>query len=96
MVYLAEGVAADAAGYRPGARHAMLILVRGDASASLDGAAEGIAQASGWRYITLKKAAELDCDLASIEKGSLRSAVDYALEQGQALVVYRDEIPPDA
>jgi len=94
-VLRANAVAQEATGFRPGARHALLIFLT---------ASDGIAARQKARDVTLKRHwLEVEVERIKqlhgpdlIEDVSMRSAAEYALEKGDAIVVFKDEIPCDS
>jgi hypothetical protein len=94
FMFLAEGVAGDAASKRAGARHALLIFV----AASDMGAAQVLAieraENQGWRFVELKRGKEVSDDLADISDTTLRQAAQSAYDVGYGIVIYSDEIAP--
>ena len=96
FVFLATAVADSADGRRPGARHAMLIYVAADDFEAAQRRAGGVAIGAGWMLVRLEKGKPLDEDPAQIEDDVLHAAAQSAAEDGSAIVVFGDELPPDA
>lgn len=96
FVFTAQGVAGAASGYRPGARHALLIFVRTHGLEDAETRAVGFAAEQGWSHIELKRGKEIGADPSSIADTQLRSAAEAAVQEGAGFVVYRDEIPADS
>lgn len=95
-MFRAEGVAQQASNYRTGARHALMLFATGP---SLDLArVEAVTGATGrgWTHIEVKREKELDDDVTNITDEVLRSAAEFALLEGNAIVVYAQEIPLDS
>ena len=93
---LMEGVVESAPAYRPGARHALMIFAIGpDLSAAQFKAIEFVSS-KGWTMVEARRAKEIGRDTNAIADDTLRSAAESALAHGSALVVYKDEISPDA
>ncbi len=93
-VFLATAVADEAEGRRPGARHAMLIYVTAPDFEAAQRKAAGAALGAGWMLVRLEKGKELAGPQS--DDPVLRSAAETALEEGSAIVVYGDELPPEA
>lgn len=96
FVFVGQGVAEPCTGYRPGARHALMIFVTARTLEEAEGRAAGFAAAQGWSHPEIKRGKDLGPDTPSIADDTLRSAAEAALQHGGGLVVYRDEMPPDA
>jgi hypothetical protein len=94
-VFLATALADDVEGRRPGARHAMLIYVSAEDFETAQRKAAGVAIGAGWMLVRLEKGMEV-ADLAATEDPVLRAAAEDALAEGSAMVVYGDELPPEA
>ncbi|WP_137861674.1 MULTISPECIES: hypothetical protein [unclassified Sphingomonas] len=94
-VFLATAVADAVEGRRPGARHAMLIYVSADSFEEAQPKAAGVALGAGWMLVRLEKGMEV-ADPAATEDPVLRAAAATALAEGSAMVVYGDELPPEA
>jgi hypothetical protein len=92
-VFLATAVADAVEGRRPGARHAMLIYVAAPDFETAQRKAAGVAIGAGWMLVRLEKGVE---GPAPSEDPVLRAAAATALEEGSAMVVYGDELPPEA
>lgn len=95
FVFLATAVADQVDGRRPGARHAMLVFVTAPDFEAGQRKAGGAMIGAGWMLARLEKGKELN----SIDPQSdpvLAEAQAHALDTGSAIVVYADELPPDA
>lgn len=95
FAFLATGVADSAEGRRPGARHAMLVYVTAADFESAQRRAGGVALGAGWMLVRLEKGKPIAANEASGDP-VLDAAAQTALEEGSALVVYGDELPPAA
>lgn len=95
FVFLATGVADAVDGRRPGARHAMLVYVTARDFEAAQTRAAGVALGAGWMMVRLEKGKPLDPGQPQSD-AVLAAAASTALEEGSALVVYGDELPPDA
>jgi hypothetical protein len=96
FMFVAEGVAGEAASKRSGARHALMLFVP---AANLEAAritATAKVEERGWCFIELKRAKEAPKDIDGISDAVLRDAAKSAREAGFGMVIYRDEIMPDA
>lgn len=96
FVFLATAVADSAEGRRPGARHAMLIYVAADDFEAAQRRAGGAAIGAGWMLVRLEKGKPIEEDPSETEDPILRAAAESAIEEGSAIVVFGDELPPDA
>jgi hypothetical protein len=96
FMFLGEAVANEVAGYRSGARHALMIFSAGQSLEAAVVPAGRFAQDSGWQYVELKRCEEIGDDTDLIDDDTLRQAADIAKERGQCIVVYADEIPLNA
>ena len=94
-IFLATAVADAVEDRRPGARHAMLIYVAAADFEAAQRKAAGVALGAGWMMVRLEKGMEV-ADPAANADPVLRAAGETALEEGAALVVYGDELPPEA
>ncbi|MCH7863048.1 hypothetical protein ACQKOH_18225 [Sphingomonas sp. NPDC092331] len=94
-VFLATAVADTVEGRRPGGRHAMLIYVSADSFEEAQAKAAGVALGTGWMLVRLEKGMEV-ADPGATEDPVLRAAAMDALADGSAMVVYGDELPPEA
>lgn len=93
--FLATAVADQAEGRRPGARHAMLVFVTAPDFEAGQRKAGGVLIGAGWMLARLEKGKELD-SASPQEDAVLDAAAAHARETGSAIVVYGDELPPDA
>lgn len=94
-VFLATAVADEVEGRRPGARHAMLVYVAATDFEAAQRKAAGVALGAGWMLVRLEKGMEVG-DPAANDDPVLRAAAETALDEGSAIVVYGDELPPEA
>lgn len=96
FMLLMEGVAESAPAHRSGARHALMIFATGpDLDAAQSRAIEFVSS-KGWTLIEPSRAKEIGRDTETIADDTLRSAAESALARGSALIVYQDEIRPNA
>lgn len=96
FVFVAQGVASEHSGYRAGGRHALLIY---STNPTLEGAREAavaFAHDSGWLHVETQRAKATSSDTDLIVDPILRAAAEAALREGQGLVVYQNELRPDA
>jgi hypothetical protein len=93
--FLATAIADDVEGRRPGARHAMLIYVSAEDFEAAQRKAAGVAIGAGWMMVRLEKGTD-GVDPAATTDLVLRAAGETALAEGSAMVVYGDELPPEA
>ncbi|RYY47933.1 MAG: hypothetical protein EOP59_00105 [Sphingomonadales bacterium] len=93
--FLATAVADAVEGRRAGARHAMLIYVTGPDFEAAQAKAAGIALGTGWMLVRLEKGMLVAPDKPQPDP-VLQAAAESALAEGSAIVVYADELPPDA
>lgn len=96
FVFTAQGVAEAATGYRPGARHALLIFARSATRDAAEARALDFVSGQGWSHAELLRGKEIGSDPSSIADPQLRAAAETARENGAGFVVYRDEIPADS
>jgi hypothetical protein len=95
FVFLATAVADAVEGRRPGARHAMLVYVTAEDFEAAQTKAAGVALGAGWMLVRLEKGKPLESDQSQADE-VLAAAAQSALDDGSAIVVYADELPPDA
>lgn len=95
FAFLATAVADGVEGRRPGARHAMLIYVTAADFEAAQPKAAGVAIGAGWMLVRLEKGKPIDADQPQVDS-VLAAAATTAIEEGSAMVVYGDELPPDA
>lgn len=95
FVFTAQGIAEASSGYRPGARHALMLFARSRTFEDAQARAAAFAAEQGWSHADLKRGKEIASDPSSIADAQLRAAAEIALQEGAGLVVYRDEIPAD-
>jgi hypothetical protein len=96
FMFLAQGVAQQATGYRPGARHAFMIYVSSDDLENARPRATELASEAGWLHVEIKREKAIGSDTATISDDTLKSAAEHAIEAGGAIVVYADEIPANS
>ncbi len=94
-MFLATGVADAVEGRRPGARHAMLIYVAAPDFAAAQTRAAGVAIGAGWMMVRLEKGKPVAPGERQAD-AVLAAAAESAREEGSAMVVYGDELPPEA
>lgn len=95
FAFLTTGVADAAEGRRPGARHAMLVFVTAADFEAAQPKAAGAAIGAGWMLVRLEKGMPIAADQPQPDP-VLAAAAATALEEGSAIVVYGDELPPEA
>lgn len=78
---------------RAGGRHALMIFSSNQSFAVAQGQAIKFAQASGWAHVELRRCEDIGEDAEIIDDDTLRKAAQIAVERGQRIVVYADEIP---
>lgn len=93
--FFATAVADAVEGRRPGARHAMLVYVTAPDFEAAQAKAAGIALGTGWMTIRLEKGMLVPPDKPQPDP-LLQTAAESALAEGSAIVVYGDELPPEA
>ena len=96
FMFLIEAVAGTECQYRSGARHALLVFVRGDDLDESRRPALDCVEKQGWQFVEVKRAKEVSTDTAEIADETLRAAATHALEAGNSIIVYQDEIPNNA
>jgi hypothetical protein len=96
FIFLAEGVAGDAATKRRGARHALMIFVPASNWEAAETTAATKAAERGWHFVRLKRGKETTEDIDDISDDMLRNAAQSARDIGFGMVIYRDEIMPNA
>ena len=96
FVFTAQGVAQPASGYRPGARHALLVFVRSRDIERARSRAADFAAEQGWSHAEILRGKEIGRDLSSLADPTLRAAAEAAVANGASLVVYKDELRADA
>ena len=95
FVFLGYGIAQQATGQRPGARHALLLYGCGAQINEARQAAVASAEGNGWLAVTVNREKEMNADTLEITDQGLRLAATAALRDGGATVVYGDEMPLD-
>lgn len=96
FMFLIHGVAERATGYRPGARHVLMIYAAARSFEAAQRQASEFGAEKGWTHIEFKRGKEISTNTMLITDATLRSAAEAALQSGGALVVYADELPGDA
>ncbi|SFO84576.1 hypothetical protein SAMN04488060_0242 [Qipengyuania nanhaisediminis] len=96
FIFLMEAVAGPASQYRPGARHALLVFVLGGTIEHCQQTAIECVENQGWQFVEPKRAKEVSTDIEQIADDTLRAAATHALNNGDAIIVYQDEIPSDS
>lgn len=96
FMFLALGVAGEITGFRPGARHALMIFVSATALESGRSSALAFVEQRGWSHTEITRGKEVGSDVELIGDDALRSAAECALESGGGIVVYSDELRPDS
>ena len=92
---MAEAVAQEETGFRPGARHALLLWITApDEEEARIRSLEAIG-GKGWLLPQIKRGKQIG-DPDVIQDDVLRSAAEKALADGNCIVVYKDEIALDA
>jgi hypothetical protein len=94
-VFLATAVADAVEGRRSGARHAMLVYVTAPDFEAAQAKAAGIMVGTGWMLARLEKGMLVPPDKPQPDP-LLQTAAESALAEGSAIVVYADELPPEA
>jgi hypothetical protein len=90
----ANAVAQQPTGFRPGARHALLIFLTAPDEDIARQRAKDVALKRHWLAVEVKRIKQLgDPDL--IKDESVRSTAELALENGDAIIIFKDEIPHD-
>lgn len=91
----ADAVAQKQTGYRPGARRALMVFLTAPDEDAARQKARHVIEKRHWLEGRIKRLRQLsDPDL--IEDDILRSAAETALQNGDAIVVYKDEIRHDS
>ena len=96
FVFLAQGVARHAMLVRASSRHALMIYIRAPTIADARTRAVTHAMETGWLLIDIMQGKVIEGDLTRIEDDTHRATAEDAMQNGQAMIVYADEIPPDA
>ncbi len=94
FLFSAEGVAREVTGRRPNARHALLIFVTAADFEAAQRRADDAATGAGWMMALLKRGKPISGEPMGDE--ILDAALETSLEDGSAIVVYADELSPDA
>lgn len=96
FVLFGHAVAVAVPDRRQGARHKVILLIR---AANLDAAATravGVALQYGYQHLALEKGDQLYMTAEEAEEEYLKGAIVNAEESGQAIIVYDEELPPNA
>ena len=96
FVIFGNAVAHGAQGRRQGARHRLLLLIRADSLDSAATRASIVALQYGYQHLTMEKGDRLDITADEAEQDYLKSAISTAEQNGQAIIVYDEELPPNA
>jgi hypothetical protein len=96
FMFLAHGIAETARGFRPGARHALMIYATGPSLLFAQSHAVEFASAEGWSFVEPQRGKAIGSDTSLIKDPTLREAATFALDRGQSMVVYDTELPPDS
>lgn len=94
FAFTAQAVAQEETGFRPGARHALMLWITApdEQTARLRG--ESAVESKGWLLPRITRGTQIyDPDL--IEDDMLRQAAESALTKGASIVVYADEMIAD-
>ena len=92
-IFLAEAIATEATGKRPGARHALMLYASGSTIDWARSRATKHADEAGWLHVEVKREKESNRDTGLIDDPTSRMAADAALARGSAIVIYGNEIP---
>lgn len=93
--FTAEAVAQETTGFRPGARHALLLWITASDEKEARIRSVDAIEEKGWLLPQIKRGKQVN-DPELIADGVLREAAERALETGVSIVVYTDEVHPDA
>ncbi|MEM9796899.1 MAG: hypothetical protein AAF919_10430 [Pseudomonadota bacterium] len=96
FIFLSQGIAGPESAYRPGARHALILFATGDDMDDAQGHALAATDEHGWHHVEIARAKSLGDGPGGIDDPALRSSGEAAMEDGAAVVVYNDEMEPDA
>lgn len=91
-----EAVSGDETGYRPGARHAILVYGKGATLEDARTDTVSFVTLCGWLHVEVKRMKHISNDTTVIQDTILRESAEVAMQKGQAIVIYGDEIPPNA
>ncbi|OYX52164.1 MAG: hypothetical protein B7Y97_03195 [Sphingomonas sp. 32-66-10] len=94
FLFSVEAVVGQVEGRRPSARHALLIFVTAADFEAAQRRAEGAATGAGWMMVQLKRGKPISGEPMGDE--ILDAALETSLQNGSAIVVYTDELTPDA
>lgn len=95
-MFLAEGVAQEATGYRPGARHALMLFIADVEIKGAQARAEDLAAENGWMALVVEGGKSIGGAATGIKDHVLRAAAEASLSGVGAIVVYERETRPDA
>lgn len=88
--FTAEAVAQEETGFRPGARHALMLWITASDELTARLRGESAVESKGWLLPRITRGKQIyDPDL--IEDDILRQAAESALTDGASIVVYADE-----
>jgi hypothetical protein len=93
---IGEAVAEAVAGFRSGARHAVVVLLTAPSRRAAMDQAQLIASKLGWRHITLTRAEEANGDSVWLDEETLRHAINVAKRRGHCVAVDVEEVPLDS
>lgn len=91
-----HAVAQGVEGRRDGARHRLLVLVRAPDLDTAAARATGITLQHGFHYLNIEQGSQMDLSVKEARQDYLKAAIQKVEETGQAIIVYDEEIPPDA
>ncbi len=92
FVFLTEAVAQQSTGFRPGARHALVILVSADDAAEAEERSIAAAHGNGWAQVVIRSGKPFSPDADADIDTTTRQALEAAAAEGQAILVFPDEI----
>ncbi|MEM6972030.1 MAG: hypothetical protein AAF577_04420 [Pseudomonadota bacterium] len=95
-MFLAEGVASQTTGCRPGARHALMLFAVGSDMPLAQSAALTGAEGAGWSLLEIKKRTPIASGPIAIADPNLSNAAESAVAEGFGMVVYTTELTSDA
>jgi hypothetical protein len=95
-VFTGTAVAHEVVSRRPGARHALLVMIEGPSIAEAQANARSLAEACGWTHISFTTGGLAAVEPDKLPRGVARSAYEVALKRGKAIVSYDDELGPNA
>lgn len=90
---VATATASTEGPYRPGDRHAMLVLIRQTSGSDHDWAeAEARVTNAGWSGVTFARAGTLTSEKLNGKDEDFLEAYEHALNEGRAIIVYSDPV----